>query len=141
LPGRTSKQLETRFNNLKNRKSPPNPVKVSYIIYKIYFTNINLLLKDYYLSQDKPLTVEEIELLRTGISRYGRKFREINENLLPHRPIFILRKAAKMIPVEKNKSSKPKRGSDKDLFSELNEIRGELDTGKKNFYKSNFYSS
>ncbi|ORX83000.1 hypothetical protein K493DRAFT_342084 [Basidiobolus meristosporus CBS 931.73] len=84
LPSKTPSQLENRFNNLKSRRYPDNPVK------------------EYYLQQIKPLTVEEEEILRNSVKMYGKRFKFISEKFLIHRPAFILKRAWQLL-VPKNK--------------------------------------
>ncbi|KAK9765463.1 hypothetical protein K7432_006196 [Basidiobolus ranarum] len=84
LPSKTPSQLENRFNNLKSRRYPDNPVK------------------EYYLQQIKPLTVEEEEILRNSVKIYGKRFKFISEKFLIHRPAFVLKRAWQLL-VPKNK--------------------------------------
>ncbi|RKP08311.1 hypothetical protein THASP1DRAFT_29885 [Thamnocephalis sphaerospora] len=75
LPNMTAKQILTRFNNLKSRRYPSNPVK------------------DWHLMRVKPLTLQEEEKLRKGVAHFGRKFKLLSARVLRDRPAAMLRQA------------------------------------------------
>ncbi|KAI8866855.1 hypothetical protein GQ42DRAFT_165211 [Ramicandelaber brevisporus] len=74
LPLKQSYQIENRISNLRSRRAAENPVK-RFILLSV-----------------KPLTLEEEEMLRQGVARFGnRRFNDIKNFVRISRPWFALR--------------------------------------------------